>query len=288
MNPIPSWFDTFTRLPVRTVTVDSHRIAYLDSGSGPPVLLIHGLGGSMWQWEYQQRSLADGYRVVTLDMLGSGLSDKPDVSYTPERLIHFFSGFMDALKIQRGTLIGNSMGAGVAIGMALTRPDRVNRLVLIGGLPARIAENVGGVRFKRILRTPTPAWLLQLTNFLVGRKLTRRVLKDVVHNDQLLTPLVLERSFQNRRRPGFIPPIMSHIKNIPLWEAGFASRLHNIAVPTLILWGAEDRFFPLPVAHDLHRMIPHSVLEVIPEAGHLPQWEQPDLVNRILLEFLSA
>lgn len=288
MKPIPPWFDAIDRFPVHTVSVDSHRIAYLDSGSGPPVILIHGLGGSMWQWEYQQRCLAHRHRVITLDMLGAGLSDKPDVSYTPDRLIRFFTGFMDALKIPQAMLIGNSMGAGVAIGMALTRPDRVNRLVLIDGLPAGIAESVGGVQFKRIVGTPVPVWVVQLGNFLVGRKVARRVLKDVIHNDELLTPLVLERSFQNRQRPRFIPPLMSLIKNIPLWEAGLARRLHEIPQSTLIIWGAEDRFFPLPVAEQLHRTIPDSVLEVIPEAGHLPQWEQPAHVNRILLDFLAA
>ncbi|MDE3018754.1 MAG: alpha/beta fold hydrolase, partial [Nitrospirota bacterium] len=73
----PPWFDSFQRLPIKTVLVQGHRIAYLDEGQGDPVILIHGFGGSMWQWEYQQEALATGHRLITLDLLGSGLSDKP-------------------------------------------------------------------------------------------------------------------------------------------------------------------------------------------------------------------
>ena len=85
-SDIPPWFDGIQRFPIKTVLVQGHRLAYLDEGQGPPLILIHGYGGSMWQWEYQQ-ALAAHFRVITLDVIGSGLSDKPDLDYRPDVFI---------------------------------------------------------------------------------------------------------------------------------------------------------------------------------------------------------
>ena len=284
---IPPWFDSFQRLPVKTVLVRGHRIAYLDVGQGPPVVLIHGFGGSMWQWEYQQASLSATHRVLTPDLLGSGLSDKPDIAYTPTDFIEFFTGFLDTVGIERATLVGNSMGAGLAIGMALTHPDRVDRLVLIGGFPDHVREKLTSPLIQRALDTWAPVWLVRLGNWLAGRGVTETVLREIVHDPSLLTPMVIERSYQNRRRPGFIPPIMAQAGSVSLWEEGFAKRLGEVSRPTLILWGAEDKVFPPSVGRELHGKIAGSTFTVIPNAGHMPQWEKPDIVNPLLLKFLQ-
>ena len=139
-------------MPIHTVLVHDQRIAYLDVGAGPPVILIHGFGGSMWQWEYQQHALSQHFRVLTLDLPGAGLSDKPEIDYRPDQMLDFFVGFMEAVKIPQATLVGNSMGAGLAIGMALTHPARVAKLVLIDGLPAtrhgETHQSVGQTRLR--------------------------------------------------------------------------------------------------------------------------------------------
>ena len=83
-------------------------------------------------------SLSQHFRVLTLDLPGAGLSDKPDIDYRPDQMLDFFIGFMDAVKIPQATLVGNSMGAGLAIGMALTHPTRIAKLVLIDGLPQHV------------------------------------------------------------------------------------------------------------------------------------------------------
>ncbi|MBI4402415.1 MAG: alpha/beta fold hydrolase [Nitrospirae bacterium] len=283
---IPPWFDSIQRLPVRTVLVQGHRIAYLDTGDGPPIILVHGFGGSIWQWEYQQGPLSATHRVVTLDLLGSGWSAKPDIAYTPTELLEFFRGFMDELGIRRASLVGNSMGAGVVIGMALAYPDRVDRVVLISGLPDHVREKLTSPIIKRALDTWAPVWLVSLGNWLLGRGPTEEVLNELVHDRSLLTPAVIERSYRNRKHPGFIPPLMTLGKNLPLWEEGFAKRLGEIRLPTLILWGAEDRVFPPQVGRALHATIVGSKFSLIPESGHIPQWERPEAVNPILLEFL--
>ena len=271
---------------MRTVEVNGERVAYLDVGQGQPVILIHGFGGSMWQWEHQQQPLSAEFRLITPDLIGSGLSTKPEIEYRPEQMLEYFIGFMDALRIRQATLVGNSMGAGVAIGMALTYPDRVSQLVLIDGLPANVRERLTSPSIKRALDTAAPSWLASFGNWLFGGVMIESVLKEIVHDPALLTPAVIERSNRNRQRPGVIPPLMTVRGTLPLWESGFAKRIGEIRHPTLILWGEEDHVFPLPAGEDLQRTIKGSALVRIPNAGHIPQWERPDLANRAMIEFL--
>ena len=283
--PSPPYFEAFDRIPIHTIDVKGQHMAYLDLGQGQPVILIHGFGGSMWQWEHQQQSLSAVFRLITPDLLGSGLSAKPDIEYRPDQMLDYFVGFMDTLQIQQAALVGNSMGAGLAIGMALAYPDRVSRLVLIGGLPANLRERLASPSIKRAIDTPAPSWLASFGNWLFGGLMIESVLKEIVHDPALLTPAVIERSNRNRQRPGVIPPLMTARDTLPLWETGFAKRIGEITHPTLIIWGEEDRVFPLPVGEDLHRTIKGSAFVRIPKAGHIPQWEQPDLTNQAMIEF---
>lgn len=286
-SPIPSQFEAIERLPIKTVSIKGQRMAYLDIGSGQPVILIHGFGGSMWQWEHQQTALSTQVRLLTPDLIGSGLSDKPDIEYSPEQILDHFVAFMDALQIPQATLVGNSMGGGLAIGMALTYPDRVSKLILIDGLPANVLHKLTSPWIRRALETSAPTWLVSFGNWLFGSLMIKSVLKEIVHDPALLTPAVIERSNRNRQRPGIIPPLLMVGKNLPLWEAGFAKRIGEITCPTLILWGEEDRVFPIAVGEELHETIKGSTLVRIPKAGHIPQWEQPALANQAMIEFIQ-
>jgi len=285
-SPIPAQFDAIERIPIHTVLVHGQQIAYLDVGTGPPVILIHGFGGSMWQWEHQQHTLSQHFRVLTLDLPGAGLSDKPDIDYRTDQMLDFFVGFMDAVQIPQATLAGNSMGAGLAIGMALTHPTYVSRLVLIDGLPQHVMEKLTSPSVRRALETSAPAWLVSFGNRLFGGLMIESVLREIVHDPALLTPAVIERSNRNRQRPGLIKPILAVKENLPVWESGFATRIGEITHPTLVLWGEEDRVFPLAVGEGLHRTIKGSRFIRIPKAGHIPQWERPDLVNQELITFI--
>jgi len=286
-TPIPPYFEAFEHIPIKTVSVKGQTIAYLDVGQGQPVILIHGFGGSMWQWEHQQTPLSTQVRLITPDLIGSGLSGKPDIEYLPEQILEYFVGFMDALQTRQATLVGNSMGAGLAIGMALAHPDRVSQLILIDGLPANVREKLTSPSIKRALNTSAPSWIVSFGNWLFGGFMIESILKEIVHDPALLTPAVIERSNRNRQRPGLIAPTMSARDNLPLWEAGFAKRIGEITQPTLILWGEEDRVFPIGVGEELQRTIKGSSLIRIPQAGHIPQWERPDLVNQAMVDFLG-
>ncbi len=284
---IPPQFEAIERIPIKTVAVKGQTMAYLDLGTGPPVILIHGFGGSMWQWEHQQAALSTSMRLITPDLIGSGLSDKPDIEYRPEEMLDYFVSFMDALQIPQAVLVGNSMGAGLAIGMALTHPDRVSRLILIDGLPSDVSNKLTSPSIKRALQTSAPSWLVSFGNWLFGGLMIESVLKEIVYDPALLTPAVVERSNRNRQRPGLIPPILTVRQTLPLWEAEFAKRIGDITLPTLILWGEEDRVFPITVGEELHRTIKGSSFVRIPKAGHIPQWEQPALANQAMIEFMT-
>ena len=283
---MPLHFEAFERFPIHTLQVKGERLAYLDVGEGRPVIVIHGFGGSMWQWEHQQVPLSSAFRLLTPDLIGSGLSAKPDIEYRPDEMLDYFVAFMDALNIQRAALVGNSMGAGLAIGMALEHPDRVSKLVLIDGFPANVRERLTSPSIQRALDTPAPSWLASLGNWLFGSLMIESVLKEMVHDPALLTPAVVERSNRNRQRPGVMRPLMTARGTLPLWETGYAKRIGQIRHPTLIIWGEEDRVFPIAVGEDLHRTITPSSLVRIPNAGHIPQWEHPDLVNPAMIDFL--
>ena len=285
-SSIPTQFDAIERMPIHTVLVHGQRIAYLDVGAGPPIILIHGFGGSMWQWEYQQHALSQHFRVFTLDLPGAGISDKPEIEYRPDQMLDYFVGFMDEVKIPQATLAGNSMGAGLAIGMALAHPTRVAKLVLIDGLPQHVLKKLTSPSIRRALETSAPTWLVSFGNLLFGRLMIEPTLREIVHDPALLTPAVIERSNRNRQRPGLIKPIMTVRENLPLWESGFAARLGEITHPTLVLWGEEDRVFPIAVGEELHQTIKGSRFIRIPHAGHIPQWERPDVVNHELITFI--
>lgn len=292
-SQIPPYFEPLERpplepIPIKTVLVHDQRIAYLDIGNGPPVILIHGFGGSMWQWEHQQHLLSQHFRVLTLDLPGAGLSDKPDIEYRPDQMLDFCIGFMDALQIPHATLVGNSMGAGLAIGMTLTHPTRVDKLVLISGLPSDVLAKLTSRSFRQALESRAPSWLVSLGNWLFGGMVTESVLKEIVHDHTLLTPAVMERSNHNRRRPGIIKPIMAVRNALPSWETDFAPHLSSITHPTLIIWGEHDRIFPLAVGEELHHRIHGSQFVRIPGSGHMPQWERPDLVNRSLIAYIQS
>jgi pimeloyl-ACP methyl ester carboxylesterase len=285
-HQIPPYFEAFERIPIHTLEVNGQRMAYLDVGQGPPVILIHGFGGSMWQWEHQQRPLSTKFRLITPDLIGSGLSAKPEIEYRPDQTLQYFVAFMDALHIRQAALVGNSMGAGLAIGMAVAHPDRVSHLVLIDGLPAQVRERLTSPSIKRALDTAAPSWLASFGNWLFGGLMTQSILEEMVHDPALLTPAIIERSDRNRQRPGIIAPLLTVRDTLPLWEAGFAKRIGEIRHPTLILWGEEDRVFPIHAGEELQRTITGSSMIRIPNAGHIPQWERPELANRAMIEFL--
>jgi pimeloyl-ACP methyl ester carboxylesterase len=171
--------------------------------------------------------------------------------------------------------------------MALDYPDRVDRLVLISGFPAQVEDSVASPQYRQFLHYRPPLWLATIGNRLAGRGTTERLLKEIVYQPELISAPIIERSFQNRQRGGLLTPLYSLLDHIDSWDERYGQRIANISHHTLLLWGNHDRVFPLDVGKQVKNLLPQAEWHIIAEAGHLPQWEQPQVVNPLILSFLE-
>jgi pimeloyl-ACP methyl ester carboxylesterase len=282
----PSLPPPFERYQPQFVDVHGHRTAYIRHGAGPPLVLLHGYAGAIWNWERQIEPLGRRFTLFIPDLIGHGLSDKPRVDYTPAFHADWLRGFLDAVGIGSASLVGHSMGAGLALILALTEPDRVSRLVLISGFPRGLLDHIRRSRLRRLYQFRS-GLLFELGYRLLGRRAFRKLLGGLVWDRNLVTTEVIERAIHLRKDWGKARPLWSTLMHIEAWERDYASRLNAVAAPTLIIWGSDDRFVPVAAGQALHRMIPNSRLSILAQAGHLPMWERPDEVNRIIADFLT-
>ncbi len=275
------------RYPIQTVSADGHTTAFVRFGEGPPLVLLHGYAGAMWNWERQIETLGKRFTVFVPDLIGHGVSAKPRIAYAPVTYLNWLEGFLTAVGIERADFVGNSMGCGLVLAMAIARPERVRRMVLISGFPAQVLNQARGSHLKWLWKLRM-GFLFGLGYRLLGRRALRKFLRGIIWDPQHVTPAMIERTYRLRKDHGKPWPLWSSLRRVEHWETDFAPRLSEVSAPVLLIWGENDRFFPPAVGEGLHRSIPGSRLTMIPNAGHLPMWEQPDLVNRLILEFLKA
>lgn len=282
----PTAFDWNPALELRLAGIDGGEIFYAVAGEGAPLLLLHGLGGEIWMWEKQVAALSKRYRLYIPDLLGYGYSDRPRVDYTPSLFIDTIRQFMDRLGVKSAGLIGNSMGGGIAWAFALTHPERVNRLVLIDGIPPQVIRAVRNRLLRGFLAIRRVPLLPYLAVAFRTRRMVRAVLMDTIYDDRLVTDMVVERQYRIGRIAGTARVITSTVRYADE-VARYADALANLLTPTLIIWGEQDELFPVTVGKQLHASIRDSELVVIKDSGHMPMWETPDETNRAILEFLG-
>ncbi len=274
------------RYPLQFVSVNQHRTAYIRHGDGPAAVLLHGYAGAIWNWEHQIEALGQHLTLFIPDVLGQGLSDKPRIAYSPALYVEWLRGFLEAVGLGRAALIGHSMGAGLALGLALTHPDHVDGLILISGFPKGVLTHIRGQHLRFFARAGS-GLLFGLGYRLLGRRNFQKFLSCLVWDRSLITPAVVERAYRLRKQYGKAQPLWSSLQHVGEWETRYAPRLGSVTASTLLIWGRDDRFLPLSVGETLHQTIPASSLIVIPDAGHLPMWERPDATNRLITEFLT-
>jgi len=282
----PTRIDWNPSLSPQTIQINGHTIFYTVKGEGKPLLFIHGYGAGIWVWEKQIEVLSQWYGVYALDLIGHGFSDRPKIPYTPETYIHCLKDFMDGVGIEKATLVGNSMGGGVAWAMAILFPERVDRLILIDCVPSDILHQVKNESFRMLAAIKDIPFLPYLVMAARDKSSIRQILLECISDIRLITPEVVNRQYQLSKIKGTTWVLYSTFKH-----AKEALKLKDafslIRKPTLFIWGEKDLIFPPQVGETLHQSIAGSKFLRIEKSGHIPMWEAPDEVNQAILSFLQ-
>ncbi len=275
---------------VQTVTLHGHELSYVDSGTGPAVLFIHGLLGSHRNWAHLVDELDGRHRVVVPDLFGHGMSAKPVGDYSLGAHAATLRDLLDRLGIDRVTLVGHSLGGGIAMQFCYLFPERVERLVLVatGGLGRTVSPLL------RSATLPGAEWVLPLLASqwvrggvdAVGRVLSLtgwRAGADARiawEGFASLSDADSRRAFLATTRAVMDPggqTISAH-DHLPVLEP----------VPTLVVWGARDRLIPAGHAERARTAFAGARVEVFEDAGHFPHLEEPERFAAVLSDFMGS
>jgi pimeloyl-ACP methyl ester carboxylesterase len=271
------------------VSIHGHRLCYRRGGAGPVLLLLHGIGDSSRTWIPAMRLLQRSYTVLAPDLPGHGDSSNPLGDYSLGSHASSMRDLLDVLSIEQVTVVGQSFGGGVAMQFAYQFPSRCERLVLVdsGGLGREVswilrlatvpaAEYVMPVLFPAFMRR----WGDPVARFLRDWGIHNAGAAEVWRSYRSLTYPGNRAAFARTARAVIDPGGQS---------VSAVNRLYLVALmPTLIVWGDQDKIIPLLHACQAHQAIPDSRLEVIQGAGHAPHVDNPARFAEILEDFLST
>lgn len=271
-----------------TIAVGARRIHLVEAGDGPPVLMLHGGGpGASGVSNYSRNiaPLARRFRVLVPDLPGYGRSDKVLSRTDPfGDLAESMLGLLDELGVHRAAVVGNSLGGACALRMALERPDRVSRLVLMGP---------GGIGTSRSLPT---RGLRRLFGYYEGdgptiEKMRAFIRDDLVYDGRTITDDVIRTRFESSidREVVANPPLRRprSLSTLLRMDLTRDSRLAGLRTPTLVLWGTEDRVNRPGGGRLLQRRMPNCDLHLYSRTGHWVQWERAGEFNAVTTAFLS-
>ncbi|MET8428562.1 alpha/beta hydrolase [Nocardia sp. NPDC004860] len=276
----------------RTVRVGGRQIYFNEAGSGSAVVLLHGGGpGASGLSNYSRNieALAQRFHVIVPDMPGYGQSSKwIDPADPFGDLARAVGGLLDELGVASAHLIGNSYGGAAALRLAMDRPEKVNRLILMGP---------GGVGTTRALPT---AGLQQLLNYYTGggpsrEKLTRFIREYLVFDGDAVPEELIEARYQASLDPAVVanPPLRRPsgplaLRTLLRMDFTRDSRLHKVEQPTLVVWGTGDKVNRPEGGRMLVDAMPNCDLYLAANTGHWVQWERADLFNTLATAFLEA
>ena len=268
------WCQTLPPLPARqTVGVNGHKIAYYEAGKGDAIILIHGLGADARHWANNIGPLSGTHRVIALDLLGFGQSDKPLMRYTVANFVASLHGFLKALHIPRASLVGNSLGGWITLDFATRYPKMVEKLVLVdaAGLKPEIALKwpPGG---------PQPLSILNV----------RKFFDFIAANKEWAAVDLGPNAFERHLENGDSYTIASSVAEMATGKEFEDARLDKVKAPTLIIWGRDDALIPLSMGERLHHGIAGSQLLVLEGTGHVPMLGKPAEFNLAIAKFLSS
>jgi len=289
------------RVRLRYRTIHGYRRAYRIAGSGPVVVLIHGIGDNSSTWEPIMTRLASKYTVIAPDMLGHGFSDKPRADYS---VAAFANGVRDLLWVlghERVTVVGHSLGGGVAMQFCYQYPSMVSRLVLVstGGVtrevsPAlRVATLPGASQALALLRLPGAMSAVDsATRALAASPTLPGPFESLSPSRHLLDRTDLLRILRDLSPRDARAAFGRTLRSVVDWRGQHVSMLDRsyltANIPVLIAWGTDDTVIPYRHAEIAHAAISGSVLETFDGAGHFPFRDEPNRFAELLDDFVST
>jgi pimeloyl-ACP methyl ester carboxylesterase len=269
----------------RHVLVDGVRLAYRDRGEGEPVVFVHGTPSYSHEWRHVVPAVeAAGHRVITYDLLGYGASERPlDRDTSVGAQTELLVGLLDALGIERPSLITHDIGGAIGQRIAVLHPERVQRLMLIDSVsydswPSETWREIIRTRLERCAAMSAEDFEEMLTRQL------HMTVAGTMGDDDLRAYLAPHRTPLGRT--SFFEHQVRHYDS--RYTEELTDRLGDITMPVRILWGAQDRWQPVGYAERLAADIPGAELVVVPDAGHFLMEDEPERVTREVLDFLSG
>jgi pimeloyl-ACP methyl ester carboxylesterase len=273
-------------------TIHGYRRAYRVAGSGPAILLIHGIGDNSTTWSTVQSKLAQRFTVIAPDLLGHGQSDKPRADYSVAAYANGMRDLLSVLDVERVTVVGHSLGGGVAMQFAYQFPQLVDRLILVGAggvtkdvnIALRIASMPMGTEALALLRLPLVLPALQVVGRVGGAVFGStglgRDLPDVL------------RILADLPEPTASSAFARTLRAVVDWRGQVVTMLDRCylteSVPVQLIWGSQDSVIPVSHAQMAHSAMPGSLLEVFDGSGHFPFHDDPDRFVECVEKFIDA
>jgi haloacetate dehalogenase len=283
-----------TEIKHHTVHANGIRQHFLEAGSGPPVVLLHGFPETSFAWRFQIPVLAKNYRVIAPDLRGYGETDKPPGGYDKRNMANDLICLLNSLELKKIALVGHDRGARVATRFAKDHPEFLDRLVVMDNVPTRIVAREFDAEKAKAYWFFTFNLVPDLPEALItGREelWLRHLFSDWCYNPHTISGEAFETYVKAYRRPGAIRGAMADYRANA--EDNAQDRLDaavKIGCPVMALWGAD--FYAVAGMFDMaavwKEMAEDLQIFSIPQCGHLPQEEQPEIVNKLLAEFLAG
>ncbi len=274
---------------VAYTTVHGYRRAYVKVGSGPAILLIHGIGDSSDTWRPVIEQLAEHHTVIAPDLLGHGRSEKPRADYSIAAFANGMRDLLSVLEVDKVTVVGHSLGGGVAAQFAYQFPDRCERLILVGS--GGVGRSVSPLL--RLAAIPGVEFLMPLFALPPVRNASRIVADILERFDTSLgrdTEEVLA-VFDSLPDTAARRAILRTLRSGVDWRGQVITMLDRAylaeGMPTLIIWGRRDAIIPLGHGRLAHAALPGSQLEIFDGAGHFPHHTDPGRFVRVVSDFLE-
>jgi pimeloyl-ACP methyl ester carboxylesterase len=286
--------------PVREVTaptlefrtIHGYKRAYRIAGSGPAILLIHGIGDNSTTWDGIHAKLAQRFTVIAPDLLGHGKSDKPRADYSVAAYANGMRDLLSVLDVERVTIVGHSLGGGVAMQFAYQFPQLVERLILVsaGGVTKdvnfvfRLASLPMGSEAMALLRLPLVLPAVQIAGRIVGKAIGTTALGHDLPN--------VLRVLNDLPEPTASAAFSRTLRAVVDWRGQIVTMLDRCylteAIPVQIIWGTKDVVVPVRHAKMAHAAMPGSRLEIFEGSGHFPFHDDPTRFIDIIQRFIDG